>query len=125
MPLLVTKNVVPAPCACAGCAAMQASETAAVAKHPRDIILKTGIVFLPVCFLIRRLVDRRATTKHQPTGSGNIPRSGVMIHDHTKKRRGMNRGARFKSSCRRSGLLDCREFPVGAARPHEGPHFGG
>src|SRR6195256_7093734 len=27
------------------------------------------------------------------------------------------------SLCRRSGLLDRREFPVGPARPHEGPHL--
>src|SRR5216684_8378063 len=27
------------------------------------------------------------------------------------------------SLCRRSGLLDRREFPACAARPHEGPHF--
>src|SRR5882757_103584 len=29
-----------------------------------------------------------------------------------------------KSSCRRSGLLDRREFPVRPAWPHEGPYFG-
>jgi hypothetical protein len=27
----------------------------------------------PGLFLIRRFADRRATTKHQPGGSGNIP----------------------------------------------------
>src|SRR5229473_8294988 len=41
-----------------------------------------------------------------------------------KRRRGIKPRRLVSSSpCRRSGLLDRREFPACAPRPHEGPHF--
>jgi hypothetical protein len=51
MPVLVRKNVVPAPCACTGCGAAETIAIAAIASHAPGTILKRGsIEFLPICF---------------------------------------------------------------------------
>src|ERR1700733_14367259 len=127
MPLLVTKNVVSADCARAGCAAIK---QAARQKHTDEIILANLDIYsseflcellFAICFcelvLICRLVDEPAWPDINPTRvtlfrSRNAAMKGLKIKGpKRKRRRGMNRGALYHHRvAKRSGLLDRREF---------------
>src|SRR5580700_5227376 len=141
MPLEVTKKVVLADCAWAGCAAI--NETARH-KHAGEIILmKMDIDFLRITFcrsflriakllLIDRPAEKRAWSDINPTGATLFRfRNAAMKGRKTKKQRTRNEKAPRNQpqrlvplgGARRSGLLDRREFPTGAARPQEGPHL--
>src|SRR6185369_6327371 len=57
--------------------------------------------------------------------SGAVKRAAKQAIPQRKRRRGTNRSAFLVTLWRSAGLLDRREFPIGATTAGEGPHFGG
>src|SRR5438128_1709484 len=115
MPLLVRKKLVSADCACAG--ALARVDMAASAKHAGETILaKLFIWFLPAVFWFVGI-----NTSRRPLFRRQMKRAFWQ----RKRRRGTNRSAFLVTLWRSAGLLDRREFPIGAAPPGEGPYFGG
>src|SRR4051794_13045176 len=95
MPVLVTKNVVPAFCVCEGCDA--SSATAAVATLARKTALKIAdIELLPVCFLMVDFGVSRHPDQHTCPGIIPVPRNGSLKRARTKKRRGKTAALRIQ-----------------------------
>src|ERR1700733_10025008 len=130
MPVEVTKNVVSADCARAGCAAIKV----AARQHTDEIILAnvdidSSELLFAICFcdwfLISPIVEAWAWSDINTPGSTLFRfRNAAMKRLKIKRRRGTNRSAFYRDRVAKgSGLLDRRQFPAGAARPQEGPHF--
>src|SRR4030095_14323092 len=105
--LLVRKKLVSADCPCAG--ALARADMAATAKHAGKMIrTKLFIEVLPVVF------GSLSSTHRGGHYSGAVKREAKQAIPQRKRRCGTNRSAFFVTLRRSAGLLDRREFPIGA-----------
>src|SRR3954452_21491223 len=93
-------------------------------KRRETSVVRVGIDSSVLLFLIARAVRYQTHATRHYSGPATARNNFTQAGAKEKAPRNEPQRLALLSLCRRSGLLDRREFPICAARPDECPHFG-